>query len=77
MATGTDFSQAAKDEITKRSGGVCECIRKTHSHTGRCKSKATEYHHVIAKDKGGQGVASNGEHLCSTCHYGTGSYGGS
>lgn len=71
MPIGTDFSEAEKEKIRRRSGGICECKRVVCDHKARCTSRATEFHHIVSKAKGGQGVASNGEHLCASCHRNT------
>ena len=51
------FSESTKDSAFRRSGGHCECRRKTHNHPGRCPTNVTrhsaEYHHRLSADAGG------------------------
>jgi len=65
-----------RDDVYKRSGGLCECKMKTCSHhTGRCNAKlrgAWEIHRITA---GGAYVLSNVVAMCQTCHRNTPSYG--
>lgn len=73
------FSDEVKAQAFKRSGGRCECQRKTHGHPGRCKATITkttvEYHHLHAESEGGHNGLSNCEALCRSCHHQTSSYG--
>lgn len=57
-----EFSDAAKAEMTRRSGGRCEI------HTVLCAGRAVLFHHILRRSQGGKGVASNGLHLCHFCH---------
>jgi hypothetical protein len=70
-----EFPQSVKDEVKRRSGGKCECKRKSCKHNGRCRSKATEFHHKTSAKAGGSNTLSNCEHLCKPCHENTRSYG--
>lgn len=49
----------ARRLVAERSGGVCE----------RCgRARAGEWHHRVNRSQGGRWTASNGLHLCGTCH---------
>ena len=67
-----EFPDDVKTTVRRRSGGYCECTRKSCNHPRGCSKKATEFHH---KTQGGPGTASNCEHLCDACHKATRSYG--
>lgn len=70
------FSQSVKDAVKKRSGGRCECTRKScANHNGRCSSRGAEYNHIVSVLAGGHDGLSNCELLCATCHQNTRSYG--
>lgn len=75
------FSDTVKAQAFKRSGGRCECRRKSHKHIlGRCLAvlltrSAGEFHHVTAASQGGSDGLSNCEVLCRSCHKNTTSYG--
>jgi 5-methylcytosine-specific restriction endonuclease McrA len=74
------FSQITKDQAYARSGGRCECRRKSHNHLfDRCATPLTrnsgEYHHITAVSVGGSDALSNCEYLCQSCHKRTDSYG--
>jgi 5-methylcytosine-specific restriction endonuclease McrA len=76
------FSDAIKDRAFQRSGGQCECNRKTHNnHPGsKCHTSITrhgaQYHHILSQDAGGSDGLENCEALCAACHLLTRSYGG-
>lgn len=73
------FSEDVVDRAWNRSGGRCECRRKTHNHPyGRCPQRlskgsrgresgrgAWETHHRVS---GGSDGLSNCEILCWACH---------
>ncbi len=81
------FSKSVIDKAWERSGGHCECERKSCGHTGRCnkqlvyenrnegKRGAWEAHHKKAVKDGGEDTLSNCEILCLDCHKNTSSYG--
>ena len=73
------FPDDVKRAAFVRSGGQCECVRRGHSHAGRCPTKLSmataEFHHLTAQSKDGHDGLSNCEVLCVTCHKGTDSYG--
>lgn len=82
------FSRNVVLEAWERSGGRCECCRKTCGHLSRCNKKLKwedrgdddssygwEAHHKTAVASGGKDIASNCEILCIPCHKNTGSYG--
>ncbi len=69
------FPQSVKNQVMRRSGGRCECKRKSHEHSGRCNESGSEYHHVTSAEAGGPDTAKNCEFLCKPCHRGTRSYG--
>lgn len=75
------FSEDVKVKAFKRSGGRCECRRKSHRHLlGRCMSPllsraSAEFHHITAQAQGGSDGLSNCEVLCKSCHRQTASYG--
>ena len=83
------FPQLIVDAAWKRSGGICECKRSLHAHSGRCNKSlfyenrgkdgawgAWEAHHIVAVNVGGNDTLSNCERLCLDCHKKTRSYGG-
>lgn len=67
------FSQKVKDEVARRSGGLCERILPNGK---RCFGHATQYHHKELKGMGGRhGEAkvfsdsvANCLHTCTPCH---------
>ena len=80
------FSTDTIEKAWKRSGGRCECRRRTHKHRYvRCGKTLVKHnrgtsgrgcwqaHHI--NRNGGNGL-SNCEILCFACHTGTRSYGG-
>lgn len=80
------FSDEVVAEAWQRSGGRCECKRKSDGHVGRCNYRLVwgargmdkvlaswEAHHVTA---GGRDTVSNCEILCMPCHKKTATYGG-
>lgn len=84
------FSNAVIQAAWNRSGGRCECTRKTCGHAGnpRCVrilnwyARGNDYapggweaHHKVAVASGGSDTLSNCEILCISCHKKTGSYG--
>jgi len=74
------FPQSVIDALWKRCGGLCECQRTTHSHTGRCNARLSDgkwhAHHVVSVAAGGADTLANAEALCVPCHEKTLSYGG-
>jgi 5-methylcytosine-specific restriction endonuclease McrA len=73
------FPDSVKAAAYRRSGGLCECKRTGHGHTGRCAKRLTptsgEYHHVTSVAAGGSDTLVNCEYLCTSCHAKTRSYG--
>jgi 5-methylcytosine-specific restriction endonuclease McrA len=74
------FPQSVIDDVWRRSGGRCECTRKSCGHIGRCNKPLTannwDAHHKTAVSAGGDDTLSNCEALCLPCHKNTGTYGG-
>jgi hypothetical protein len=78
-ADGMTVPESIKDEVYRRCGGRCECIRQhvgridaTH-HGGRCITRFTrhgtwEARFRIALNRGGRIAASNCEALCMSCY---------
>ena len=85
------FSETTVRQAWARSGGRCECQRKSCGHgtySGRCSqlllwdmrgndysSYGWEAHHKTAVSEGGGDYLSNCEILCMECHKNTDSYG--
>jgi hypothetical protein len=66
------FSESVKDAAFKKSGGQCECGRKTHGHTGRCANRVgrhtAEYFAQILPADGGSDELDNCLVLCKSCY---------
>ena len=72
------FSNEIVERVWRRSGGVCECVRTTHTHVGRCKQQLTKdlrgdqgnQNGWEARSIGGQykNLASDCEILCWKCY---------
>jgi 5-methylcytosine-specific restriction endonuclease McrA len=82
------FSYEVIAAAWERSGGRCECERKTCGHIGRCNEPLElvargfdnvpggwEAHHKVAVASGGTDTLSNCEILCIPCHKNTRTYG--
>jgi len=66
-----EFSQYIKEQAVKRAGGRCECMRTTHTHSGRCNAKygGQWYIHSRSALRSKDDLSlSNSEVLCSACH---------
>ena len=71
-----EFSVSQKREMAERSGGICEAGRaETHSFYGMsegqtCKSKASEFDHIIADGlkRERPRSADDGNHVCTVHH---------
>jgi hypothetical protein len=67
-----EFPDSVKDAAFRRSGGQCECMNTSHSHTGRCKTTITrnsaQYRGVPVNPRAGAETLVNCEVLCVTCH---------
>lgn len=79
------FPQSVVDAAWVRSGGRCECKRKSHNHPyhryatilnaysrGKETQMGWEAHHI---DSNGSATVDNCEILCQECHKNTRSYG--
>jgi 5-methylcytosine-specific restriction endonuclease McrA len=63
------FSDETKEAALKRAGSQCECVRGSHTHSGRCTARTNlEYHHKTAVGSGGSDALFNCEVVCRTCH---------
>lgn len=74
------FSSQTVEQAWRRTGGRCECERRTHGHLGRCGASlkwanrgrsgagAWEANHSVRLESGGSDALSNCEILCWSCH---------
>lgn len=59
---------ACLEALKIRSGGRCEHIMWINLLDIRCRKKASEPHHVLARSQGGDHSISNLLYICNTCH---------
>lgn len=62
-ASSTDFTEAVKARVRRRSMDRCE------AQTPNCRRGGTlHFHHRKLRSSGGQGTFDNCLHVCTTCH---------